>query len=75
MKKLTVGYGMQSLPRDTGPLPALPVTPAELARIGIPAGKLPRILRELDAACRADPALGDRATLLRLARALAALLP
>ena len=51
------------------------VSAAELARIGIPARKIPRILGELTALLQADPGLADRPTALRLARALDALLP
>ena len=69
------GWGMQSLRRDTSVPDSLPVTAAELARIGIPARKIPRILRQLAELCRSTPALSSRRVMLRLAKSLAALLP
>lgn len=69
------GWGMQSLRRDTSVPDFLPVTAAELARIGIPARKIPRILRQLAKLCRSTPALSSRKVMLRLAKSLAALLP
>ena len=69
------GWGMQSLRRDTSVPDSLPVTAAELARIGIPARKIPRILRQLAKLCRSTPALSSRKVMLRLAKSLAALLP
>ena len=69
------GWGMQSLRRDTSVPDSLPVTAAELARIGIPARKIPRILRLLVELCRSTPALSSRKVMLRLAKSLAALLP
>ena len=70
-----VGWGMQSLRRDTSVPDSLPVTAAELARIGIPARKIPRILRQLAELCRSTPALSSRKVMLHLAKSLAALLP
>ena len=75
MHKWRFGFGMRSLNRNPSAPAELPVTAAELARIGIPARKIPRVLRELDRAARADPRLTCRAPLLRLARSFAALLP
>lgn len=73
MKNWKIGLGV---PPQPAPKPArLPVSAAELARIGIPARKIPRILRELTALLQADPGLADHPTALRLARALDALLP
>lgn len=69
------GWGTQSLRRDTSVPDSLPVTAAELARIGIPARKIPRILRQLAELCRSTPALSSRKVMLRLAKSLAALLP
>lgn len=69
------GWGMQSLRRDTSVPDSLPVTAAELARIGIPARKIPRILRQLAELCCSTPALSSRKVMLRLAKSLAALLP
>ena len=55
------GWGMQSLRRDTSVPDSLPVTAAELARIGIPARKIPWILRQLAELCRfyAGPVLPE----------------
>lgn len=73
MKNWKIGLGVPPQPAQK---PArLPVSAAELARIGIPARKIPRILGELTALLQADPGLSDRPTALRLARALDALLP
>lgn len=73
MKNWKIGLGVPPQPAQK---PArLPVSAAELARIGIPARKIPRILGELTALLQADPGLADRLTALRLARALDALLP
>lgn len=73
MKNWKIGLGVPPQPARK---PArLPVSAAELARIGIPARKIPRILGELTALLQADPGLADRPTALRLARALDALLP
>lgn len=73
MKNWRIDLGV---PPQPAPKPArLPVSAAELARIGIPARKIPRILGELTALLQADPGLADRPTALRLARALDALLP
>lgn len=69
------GWGMQSLRRGTSVPDSLPVTAAELARIGIPARKIPRILRQLAELCRSTPALSSRKVMLHLAKSLAALLP
>lgn len=69
------GWGMQSLRRDTSVPDSLPVTAAELARIGIPARKIPRILRQLAELYRSTPALSSRKVMLHLAKSLAALLP
>lgn len=44
----------------------------ELARIGIPARKAPRVMQELQALAAADPSLRGRETLLKLARHIAA---
>ena len=68
-------WGMQSLRRDTSVPDFLPVTAAELARIGIPARKISRILRQLAELCRSTPSLSSRKVMLRLAKSLAALLP
>lgn len=75
MHRWCFGLGMQSLPQDFAPLHSLPLTPRELARMGIPARKIPRVRRELARFARLGPALADRRTLLKLARHLAALLP
>ena len=73
MKNWRIGLGVPPQPAQK---PArLPVCSAALARIGIPARKIPRILGELTALLQADPGLADRPTALRLARALDALLP
>ena len=73
MKNWKIGLGVPPQP-DQKPA-CLPVSAAELARIGIPARKIPRIVGELAALLQADPGLADRPTALRLARALDALLP
>ena len=73
MKNWKIGLGVPPQPAQK---PArLPVSAAELARIGIPARKIPRILGELTALLQAVPGLAGRPTALRLARALDALLP
>lgn len=74
MKKLIYGFNLNRLRRVTEPERRPPVTAVELARIGIPAGKIPRLLQELGRLQAADPSL-DRAALLALAKPLAAQLP
>ena len=64
-----VPTGQKIVPRP------LPAEAKDLARIGIPARKIPRVLGELQRAADADVRLERRVTLLRLARAIAALLP
>ena len=44
----------------------------EMARIGIPARKIPRVREELQHLIAADPALRDRKMVLQLARQIAA---
>ena len=44
----------------------------EMARIGIPARKIPRVREELQRLIAADPALRDRKMVLQLARQIAA---
>ncbi|MDD4850078.1 MAG: hypothetical protein PHO10_05200 [Gemmiger sp.] len=61
------GKGLQTPP--TGG-PALAVTAVELAKIGLPARQLPRLLAELQRLVAADPTLNRRPTLLRLAKNL-----
>ena len=47
----------------------------DLARLGIPARKIPRILHELQRAAEHSPRLKERTALLRMARALDRVLP
>lgn len=75
MKKLLAGFGMQSLPGNGRTVRPLPVTRLDLAKMGIPARKIPRVMRELQRAADASPHLEDRVTLLRMARAFASVLP
>ena len=49
----------------------LPISVEEMARIGIPARKIPRVREELRRLA-ADPALRDRKMVLQLARQIAA---
>ena len=73
MKNWKIGLGVP--PQPARKPACLPVSAAELARIGIPARKIPRILGELAALLQADPGLpGSAANELRR-RALDALLP
>ncbi len=75
MKKLVAGFGMSALPdRHLSPRP-LPVSRTDLARMGIPARKIPRLMQELQRAANARPELENRVALLHLARAMAAVLP
>lgn len=75
MKKLVAGFGMSALPdKQISPRP-LSVSPVDLARIGIPARKIPRLMQELQRAADARPELENRVALLHLARAMAAVLP
>ena len=50
----------------------LPISVEEMARIGIPARKIPRVREELQRLIAADPALRDRKKVLQLARQIAA---
>lgn len=50
----------------------LPISVEEMARIGIPARKIPRVREELQRLITADPALRDRKMVLQLARQIAA---
>lgn len=50
----------------------LPISVEEMARIGIPARKIPRVREELQRLIAADPALRDRKMVLQLARQIAA---
>lgn len=50
----------------------LPISVEEMARIGIPASKIPRVREELQRLIAADPALRDRKMVLQLARKIAA---
>ena len=70
MKKMRAGFGMNSLGDSPSPPHELPVSPLDLARMGIPARKIPRILQELQRTAHGSPDLQDRITMLRLARAL-----
>ena len=70
MKKLIAGFGRNALGSAPSPLGELPVSRRDLARMGIPARKIPRILQELQRTADASPHLQDRITMLRLARAL-----
>ena len=49
----------------------LPISVEEMARIGIPARKIPRVREELQRLIAADPALRDRKMVLQLARQIA----
>ena len=70
MKKLLAGFGMNALGSASSPRHELPVSRLDLARLGIPARKIPRILQELQRTSDSNPLLQDRITMLRLARAL-----
>lgn len=70
MKKLLAGFGMNALGSAPSPRHELPVSRLDLARMGIPARKIPRILQELQRTADSSPLLQDRITMLRLARAL-----
>ena len=50
----------------------LPISVEEMARIGIPARKIPRVREELQRLIAANPALRDRKMVLQLARQIAA---
>ena len=50
----------------------LPISVEEMARIGIPARKIPRVREELQRLIAAGPALRDRKMVLQLARQIAA---
>ncbi len=75
MKKLLAGFGMNALGSAPSPRHVLPVSRLDLARMGIPARKIPRILQELQRTAHTSPHLLDRVTMLRLARALDKILP
>src|SRR5699024_7792854 len=62
-------YALRSAGRND---PLVAVSLQELARIGIPARKAPRVMQELQALAAADPSLRVRETLLKLARHIAA---
>lgn len=75
MKKCMFGFGLGALKsQKTDPI-SLPVSSMDLARLGVPARKIPRILQELQRAVDHSPRLKDRTALLRMARALNRLLP
>lgn len=71
-KKLAYGFDVRAVRGEYTPQRPLPVTPQQLAAVGIPARKLPRVQEELARLADADPALRSRATLLKLARQIAA---
>lgn len=75
LNRWRIEFGLKSQPADPKLTPDLSVDKRDLARIGIAARKIPRVLAELARAARTDPSLADRVTALRLARAIAALLP
>lgn len=62
-------YALRSAGRQD---PPVAVSLRDLARIGVPARKAPRVMRELMALASADPSLRGRDTLLKLARHIAA---
>lgn len=69
--RLIYGFDPHAV-QKTGPQPPhAPVTVRDLAAIGIPPRKIPRVREELDRLAAADPALRDPALLLKLARRLA----
>lgn len=74
MKKFVCGFNLNRLRRLTEPKHKPPFTAKELARLGIPAGKIVRLQQELARLQAGDPAL-TRADLLALATPLAAQLP
>lgn len=75
MKKWVFGLGAGCLNDQKAGSASFWVSARELARMGIPARKIPRIQRELQKAADADPLLNERSALLRLARALNRVLP
>lgn len=74
MKRSSMIYGFNphALLAAGKQYPPVAVTLQDLGRLGIPARKAPRVLQELQALACADPSLRSRATLLRLARHIAA---
>lgn len=74
MKRSSLIYGFNPYAlRSAGQNdPLVAVSLQELARIGIPARKAPRVMQELQALAAADPSLRGRETLLKLARHIAA---
>lgn len=68
MRKITFGCNPYALLRQGERRRPAPFTAAELARIGIPARKIPRVQAEL---ARLAPQLPDRAVLLKLAKQIA----
>lgn len=75
MKKCMFGFGLGSLKSQKTDPVFLPVSAMDLARLGIPARKIPRILHELQRAAEHSPRLKERTALLRMARALDRVLP
>ena len=65
------GYFLRKTARVTA-VNRLPISVEEMARIGIPARKIPRVREELQRLIAADPALRDRKMVLQLARQIAA---
>lgn len=68
MKKFTFGANPYALLTRGRPAQPAPFTAAQLARIGIPARKIPRVQAEL---ARLAPQLPDRAVQLKLAKEIA----
>lgn len=77
MKRTSLIYGFnpRALHAAGRPQAAVDITLKELARLGVPARKAQRTMEELRALAAADPALGERKTLLALAVQIADRLP
>lgn len=77
MKRTSLIYSFnpRALHAAGRPETAVDITLKELARLGVPARKARRTLQELRTLAAADPALGDRKTLLALAVQIADQLP
>ncbi len=72
MAKLVYGHDARALRRATasGEAPAAPLSERELAALGIPAARIPRVQEELARLAAQDSRLLDRTTLEQLAAAI-----
>lgn len=71
MKKLVYSINPHAVRRPDPPAQPLAVKASDLARLGIPPRKIPRVLEELGRLANQNPAFARRDMQLKLARGLA----